>query len=264
MKIEIKGLKVMARHGVLEEEKRNVQPFIFDVIIEAENGDCAVSDDVGETVNYAEVCAAVDGFCRDNSFNLIETLAARTARKIAEEFPLVNRVTVTVHKPQAPVGLPFGDVSVTAEVERVKAVLSIGSSCGDKKAALDGAVAALAASDGIKVLKVSSYVETEPYGGVAKNMFLNCAVLAECLIPARALLKRINEIEAGFGRKRNIRWEDRTLDIDIIFFGSKVIAEEGLCVPHPDYYNRPFVLGPVKEIAPSLVCPLLNKRISDM
>jgi 2-amino-4-hydroxy-6-hydroxymethyldihydropteridine diphosphokinase len=89
-------------------------------------------------------------------------------------------------------------------------------------------------------------------------------VEAECLIPPRALLDEIHKIESEGGRTRTVRWEDRTLDIDIIFFGDKIIAERGLAIPHPDYANRSFVLEPIKEIAPDFVCPVTRKRMSDL
>ncbi len=262
--ITVKGLKVTACHGVLPEEKINPQPFVFDIGMDCDAYSAALSDDVNKTVNYAEVCAEVTAFCKNNSFDLIETLAYKTAFMLAEKFPALSAVQVTVHKPNAPVGLPFDDISVTAEVERNKVILSLGSSTGDKKAALDGAIKALSALDGVKVLKVSDYIETEPYGGVARNKFLNCALTAECLLPPRELLKNIHVIESEFGRVRDKRWGDRTLDIDIIFFGNKIIAEEGLCVPHPDFLNRSFVLVPIKQIAPDFVCPLTRKRMSDL
>lgn len=262
--INIKGLSVTARHGVLPEEKVNAQPFVFDISICCDTSAAALSDDVHDTVNYAEVCQLVTTFCENNSFNLIEKLAYGAAQKIAENFPLVKAVEVTVHKPQAPVGLPFEDISVSARVERNVVILSLGSSEGDRKAMLDGAIKALNAQDGIKLLKISRYIETEPYGGAAKNTFLNCALTAECLLSPRELLEIIHKIESGFGRVRKERWGDRTLDIDIVFFGDKIIAEEGLSVPHPDYQSRPFVINPVKEIAPGFVCPLTRKRMSDL
>lgn len=262
--INIKGLKVTARHGVLSEEKVNPQPFLFDIAIDFDISAAVLSDDVNDTVNYAEVCALVTSFCENNCFNLIEKLAYGAAFEIAEKFPQTAAVTVTVHKPEAPVGLPFNDISVTARVERNTVILSLGSSEGDKKAALDGAIKALDASDGITVKKVSRYIETRPYGGAAKNTFLNCAAAIDCLLSPRALLQKIHETEADFGRVRKERWGDRTLDIDIVFFGGKIISEEGLSVPHPDYLNRPFVINPVKEIAPSFVCPLTHKRMSDL
>lgn len=263
-KVKITGLEVIARHGVLAEEKVNAQPFVFDATIDCDFSAAAVNDDLSLTVNYAEACRALADFCKENCFNLIETLACRSARLLLEKFPVANRAEVTVHKPEAPIGLPFKDVSVTVAAERNKALLSLGSSAGDRKQTLDGALSALDGVDGVKLLKVSKYIETEPYGGAAKNMFLNCAAVAECLISPRQLLDEIHKIEKGFGRVRTVRWGDRTLDIDIVFFGDKVIAEEGLCVPHPDYLNRPFVLVPLKEIAPDFACPKTFKRIADM
>ncbi|MDE7079991.1 MAG: 2-amino-4-hydroxy-6-hydroxymethyldihydropteridine diphosphokinase [Clostridia bacterium] len=154
-------------------------------------------------------------------------------------------------------------VSVSAFVERNKVILSLGSNTGDKKAILDSALKALNALGGVKVLNVSDYIETQPYGGVADGLFLNCAALIDCILPPRALLNEIHRIEAEHGRTREKRWGNRTLDIDIVFFGNKIIAEEGLCVPHSDYNNRAFVLEPVKQIAPDFVCPVSLKRMSD-
>ncbi len=263
MVIEIKGLEVIARHGALAEEKVNAQPFIFDVIIVTEDN-AAQSDDLNDTVNYAEVCELIDGICKNNCFDLIEKLAGETAFSIAERFANAKSVQVTVHKPQAPVGMKFSDISVTAETERNTVYLSLGSSVGDTKVALDGAITALGELRGVKVIKISDYMESQPYGGVARNTFLNCAVCCECLLSPRELLEKLHEIEDRFGRIRQKRWDDRTLDMDIIFFGNKTVVEDGLCIPHPDYQNRSFVLEPLKKIAPSLVCPRLHKRISDM
>lgn len=262
--VKITGLKVVACHGVLPQEKTQPQPFLFDITLLCDNFAAAHSDDIADTVNYAEVCALVTNFCTQNSFNLIETLCHGAANKIMQAYPSVQSAQVVVHKPNAPVGLPFADISVSACVERNTVILSLGSSEGDKKANLNGAISALNSTEGLKVLKVSSYLESEPYGGVAQNAFINCAVLAECILPPRALLQQLHKIEQDFGRVRTRRWADRTLDIDIVFFGNKIIAEEGLCIPHPDYVNRPFVLNPVKEIAPNFVCPLTHKRLADL
>lgn len=262
--IDIKGLKVTACHGVLSQEKLNPQPFVFDISLDCDILTAAKSDDVADTVNYAEVCETVTRFCKDNRFNLIEKLAYGAAFEVAEKYGSVKAAEVTVHKPQAPVGLPFSDISVTARVERNAVVLSLGSSEGDRKATLDGAIKELSILRGVKISRVSDYIATPPYGGTAKNEFLNCAALLECLLSPRELLSEIHAIEADFGRKRGVRWADRTLDIDVVFFGDKVIAEEGLCIPHPDYMNRSFVLEPLKRIIPDFVCPLTHKRISDM
>lgn len=262
--IEIKGIKVSACHGVLESEKSNPQPFVFDVAVDCDISAAAKSDNVNDTVDYARVCEIVSVYCKQNSFNLIERLARGAAFEVIKAFPLIRSVSVTVHKPRAPIPLPFGDVSVTATVGRNTVYLSLGSSEGDRAGALNYALSRLAETDGVEVKKVSSFIETQPYGGVAQNVFLNCAAEISCLLTPGELLENIHRIEAEAGRVRARRWADRTLDIDIIFFGGKVIEEEGLCVPHPDYLNRSFVIGPLKEIAPAFVCPLIHKRISDI
>ncbi len=262
--IEIKGLSFYACHGVLEEEKRNPQPFVFDIRLFFDDEKAKSSDDVADTVNYADVCETVKAVCCENSFNLIEKLADAVCLAVMEGYPRVVKVETTVHKPHAPVSCNFSDISFTCLRERVKVVLSLGSNEGDRKAALDGAIEMLKSSRGIKILKVSDYIETAPYGGIARNTFLNCALVAECLLPPRALLDELHRIEKAFGRERKVRWGDRTLDIDIIFFGNKVIDEEGLCIPHPDYAARPFVLAPIREIASDFVCPRSHKRVADM
>ncbi len=262
--VEIKGLEVTACHGVLGSEKKNPQPFVFDISLDCDTETAAKGDDLSKTVNYAEVCALADSFCRHNSFNLIESLAYGAAFSIAEKFGCIKAAEVVVHKPQAPVGFPFSDVCVKARVERNAVVLSLGSSEGDKAANLNGAVNALSRVRGIKILKVSDFIETKPYGGAAKNTFLNGALTAECLLSPRELLDEIHKTEKQFGRVRKERWGDRTLDIDIVFFGNKIIEEYGLCVPHPDYINRDFVLIPVKQIAGDFVCPLRHKRVFEL
>lgn len=262
--VEIKGVKASACHGVLESEKTNPQLFVFDIAIDCDISGAAKSDDLNKTVDYARVCEIVTDYCKQNSFNLIERLAYGAAYKVITAFPSARAVTVTVHKPQAPIPLPFDDVSVTAAVERNAVVLSLGSSEGDKRATLNFAIDRLSKTEGIEVKKVSSFIETAPYGGVAQNEFLNCAVLIDCLLTPGELLEVIHKIEAEGGRTRTVRWGDRTLDIDIVFFGNKIIEEEGLCVPHPDYLSRDFVITPLKEIIPDFVCPLTHKRVSDI
>ncbi len=261
MTINVKGLEFTACHGALAEEKTSPQPFVVDISLETDN--CA-DDNLINTVNYAEVCSAVKSVVEGESRNLIETLARDCAFSVLDGFEKVKSVTVTVRKPKAPIPMAFSDVSVTFTAERNTVYLSLGSSEGDKKAALDTALSRLIAVRGVKINKVSRYIETEPYGGVAQNSFLNCAAEAEVYLTAHELLGEIHSIEAAGGRARGVRWADRSIDIDIIFFGSEIISRDGLIVPHPDYRARAFVLEPLKEIAPDFVCPIFRKRIGDM
>lgn len=259
--VKIRGLEINARHGVYGFEKSSLQLFVVDADLYTDFYSAAKNDDLSATVNYSEVCNVLIKTVTENTFNLIETLAYACVNALMDGFPLTS-LSLTVYKPEAPMKIKFSNVGVTVAVERERAFLSIGSSVGDKKGYLDKAVKLLGETQGITVKKVSSYIETEPYGGVAENKFLNCAAEISTYLPPLKLLEEIHRIEAECGRERLVRWGDRTLDIDIIFYGQKIIREDTLSVPHPEYAERDFVLVPLKEIAPEFVCPLTFKKIN--
>ncbi len=261
--ILIRGLEVSAKHGVHQFEKTYPQKFIFDADIKLDFSEAAEKDDLSLTVSYSEICSFINEFTLSNTFNLIETLAYGCAQGVLDKFTSVKEISLTVYKPEAPVKQKFSTVGVGVSLSRQTAFLSLGSSLGDKKATLDGAVNSLSSTRGIKVKKVSSYIETEPVGGVAENKFLNCAVEIETYLSPRRLLKAVNKIEAEFLRVRDKRWGDRTLDIDIIFYGDEIIYEDDLVIPHPRYAEREFVLQPLFEIAPDFVCPDSKLRVKN-
>lgn len=251
--IKIRGLEVMASHGVHDFEKKEKHPFIFDADIGTDFFKGAMNDDLEGTVSYSSVCKLITGIAQDNVFNLIEKLAYECAFSLMETFAAINKITLTVWKPEAPMKRRFENVGVTVELERETAYLSLGSSMGDRKGYLGKALKLLNETRGIEVLKVSDYLETQPYGGIAKNVFLNCAAKISTFLTPHQLLDKIHEIENECQRTRTVHWEDRTLDIDIIFFGGKQICDETLTIPHPDYSNRDFVKIPLKQIAPHLI-----------
>ena len=261
--IDIHNLKVVACHGVLEEEKINRQPFCFDVSIEYDFAKAAQLDDLNYTLNYDEIMHAISDFCKDNTFDLIETLCHRAATMLMRKYP-IDSVTVTVKKPQAPVSLPFDNVSVSTTLTRTTALLSLGSNMGDRQAYLDNAIKELENNQDITVQKVSAPFENPPYGGVAQSPFINMAVKISTHLSPYELLEYLHLIESGAQRDRSVHWGDRTLDMDIVFYGDKVIDDDILTIPHADYINRDFVLKPLKEIAPNFVCPLYKKRIKEL
>ena len=254
--IEIRGLEVSACHGVLDFEKTNPQKFVFDVDLKVDFFPVLASDSITSTVNYAEVCALIERVTKRNKFNLIEKLALECAFSVFEKFSAVQGVKLTCRKPEAPVEQKFESVAATVELERVKAYLSLGSSMGNKEKILQKSVRLLNETRGVKVEKLSPFWENEPYGGVAKNKFLNGAACVSTFLPPHVLLDEIHRIENALGRVREKKWDDRTLDIDIIFYGDKTICDERLTVPHPDWINRDFVKIPLKNIAPHLFSKL--------
>ena len=262
-KILIRGLEVTACHGVFAEEKTNPQTFIFDADLYTDFYAAAKGDDLNGTVNYAKACDILVKIATRKSYNLIETLAYDGVYALFDGLN-IKKISFTVYKPQAPITHKFKTVGVTVTAEKERVYLSLGSSMGDRKGYLDTAIKKLSQTRGVKVEKISSYIETEPYGGVAKNGFLNCAVEIETYLTPRQLLEEIHRIESECGRERTLHWGDRTLDIDIIFFGRKVVEECDLHIPHPEYFKRDFVLVPLKEIAPDFVCPVLHKKVKDL
>jgi dihydroneopterin aldolase/2-amino-4-hydroxy-6-hydroxymethyldihydropteridine diphosphokinase len=110
--IVLTGIEVVATHGVLAAEKTKPQPFIVDVSIGFDLSLPGESDDLSDTIDYGKVAEEVHDFVRDHSFNLIEKLAVEIADMIIEDSRVAD-VSVTVHKPEAPIAVPFSDVLVT-------------------------------------------------------------------------------------------------------------------------------------------------------
>jgi dihydroneopterin aldolase len=115
--ITLTGLRVQAFHGVLEHERRTGQEFLIDVTVWLDLEAAAKSDDLALTVHYGELAEEVVAAAEVEPVDLIETLAERIARVALQHRP-VQRVRVTVHKPGAPITVPFADVSVTIERSR--------------------------------------------------------------------------------------------------------------------------------------------------
>ncbi len=261
--IKIRGLEVTAKHGVFAEEKVNPQLFVFDADLTTDFYNAAKYDDLNLTANYAQACEVITETTTKNTFNLIETLAYTCAYALLDAFD-ISVAEVTVYKPQAPVNCKFKTLGVTAKAERERVLLSLGSSLGDRAGYLNSAIKKLGEIRGVKVKKISSFLETEPVGGAAENKFINCAAEIETYLTPLQLLWEIHRIESECGRERKMRWGDRRLDIDIIFFGSRVMATQELVIPHPQYRKRAFVLASLNEIAPDFVCPLCREKISDL
>ena len=262
--ISLRDIEVYAYHGVMEEEKWRGQYFYIDVDMRCDISKAGRTDDLEETINYAEVTEDIVSFMKDNRFDLIESCAEGLARMLLSKHAKIHSLRLTVKKPHAPIPHRFGNASVTVERGRHTAFLALGSNMGDKRAFLDGAVGALEASSDVRVLKVSSFIETEPYGGVEQDDFLNGAVMIETILDPFALLDLCHKIEQAADRKREVRWGPRTLDVDILLYDDLILRHEDLIIPHADMANRDFVLGPMAEIAPGWVHPVYHLTMQEM
>ena len=140
----------------------------------------------------------------------------------------------------------------------VDAVLAFGANLGDREGSIRAALAALP-QHGVTVTTVSTLIESvavKPDGeDDSAPRYLNGVALVQTLLPPRALLRVVQSIEAELGRVRAERWGDRTLDIDIITYGTLELDTEALMIPHPRAAERFFVLAPWLEVAPDAVLP---------
>ncbi|MCA9286073.1 MAG: 2-amino-4-hydroxy-6-hydroxymethyldihydropteridine diphosphokinase [Phycisphaerales bacterium] len=145
----------------------------------------------------------------------------------------------------------------------VVCAVALGSNLGDRHEHLSAALAALGSAAGVTVERVSRFWETEPVGPPGQGRYLNAAVVLTTTLSARTLLDLLQRIERDRGRDRSdgVRNGPRTLDLDLLLYGQQTIREPGLEVPHPRMLERPFVLGPLAEVAPDLVHPTTGKRV---
>ncbi len=110
--VTLAGISAVGHHGVFEHERRDGQTFVVDVDLRISTATAAASDDLADTVDYGQVAADIVAVIQGEPRNLIETVAQQIADACLA-YPLVQQVHVTLHKPQAPVGVPFGDVRVS-------------------------------------------------------------------------------------------------------------------------------------------------------
>ncbi len=143
----------------------------------------------------------------------------------------------------------------------MKAVIALGSNLGNPTENLDLALALL--REATEVKKVSSYYITRPVGYEEQPDFVNAVCIIETELPAMELLNMLHGIEKAMGRERTIKWGPRTLDLDIVQYGSMLSSADELTLPHPRAHERKFVLEPWHEIEPDGIL-LTHGKIADL
>lgn len=144
------------------------------------------------------------------------------------------------------------------------AVIGVGSNIGDRRANIARALALLAGTEGVAVLRTASIIETTPVDFLAQPNFLNTLVLVDTDKSPEALLACLHEIEYKLGRKRNIPKGPRTMDLDIILYDNIVITGSELTIPHKERLNRTFVLGQLAELVPDMKDPETGRTYKEM
>ena len=274
--ILIRGLAAQGIHGVLPAEKLAAQPFVVDVELDVDLSVSADSDDLADTVSYAEVADDVVAVIETTSVDLIEHLADRIVAACLRR-DAVESATVTLHKPRAPLLVTFDDVAVRMRRGRQRlATVALGGNLGGTEqvlATLSSAVQALAELPATHLLAVSQLVEsdalpTQEDSASPQPDYLNAVALLRTDLHPRTLLRHLHEIEHDHQRVRAARWGARTLDLDLIEVaepGARGAAPLGaparrgpswrrdsgpVLLPHPRAFERPFVMWPWFTIDP--------------
>lgn len=263
-RITLTGLRARGRHGVLPAERELGQEFSADVVLHLDTREAAEGDDLTATVNYADVAQDAVDVLSGPPADLVETVAARIAER-ALRHPRVVAVDVTVHKPQAPIPVPFADVTV--HVHRAKeagdggardVVVALGANLGDARATLAAALTALDRHPRVAVAAVSPLLRSTAVvrpGAPPQPDYLNAVAVLRTDLPLRELLALCQGIELGHGRVRTERWDARPLDLDLVAAGSLTWQDADLTLPHPRAHERGFVLAPWARVVPDAVLP---------
>lgn len=262
--IIIQDLSIYAKHGVYKEENILGQQFLVSVYIDLDLSRAGQTDNLEHTIDYGAVCHFVKEYMQSHTFKLIESVAEHLAEELLLKYGQIEKIRIKVKKPWAPIGLPIKNVSVSVDRTRHYVYLSLGSNLGDRQAYIHQGIAELDALESCKVCGQSDIIETEPYGDVVQDPFLNCVVQIETVLSPRQLLEKLHEIEAHANRTREIHWGPRTLDLDILFYDHITVNTPELTIPHADLHNRAFVLGPLCEIAPWYQHPLLHQTVRQL
>ena len=144
--------------------------------------------------------------------------------------------------------------------------LSLGSNKGDRIGYVQQATSLLGACENISIIRTSAFYETEPWNMASDTWFVNAVVEIKTTLSPHELLNECRRIETQLGRKpvSESNYEDRTIDIDILFYGNEIIQDADLTIPHKYLHLRAFTLVPLLELIPDFIHPVLHKSIIDL
>jgi len=263
-KLIINDLEVFAFHGVHEEEKKLGQKFVVSMEIWFDMCKAAATDRIEDTLHYGRICRKIDAFLKERSCDLIETVTAGLCEYILLEYPLADRLKVCLKKPWAPIHLPLDYVAVEMERARHLVYIALGSNLGEREKNLRSALRILNDNPRCRIVRESSFIETDPVGYDDQGKFINAVAEMETLCSPDELMELLLETETMLKRERTVRWGPRTIDLDILLYDDLVVPGSFVTIPHPRMTERLFVMEPLCELAPYMIHPIYRKTMNDI
>ena len=263
-KIIINNLQCFANHGVLKEENQLGQKFLVSMVLFTNTKTAGTTDDLSHSINYATVCEEVTTFMKEKTFQLIETVAEQLAQQLLLQYPILDKIQITIKKPWAPIHLPLDTVAVEITRQWHTAYLGIGSNLGDKIQNIEEALSFFEQHPLCKSLTISKLYTTKPYGEKDQDDFVNGVFSMQTLLSPEELLDCISALEKQLKRQRLKHWGPRTIDVDILFYDDLLLSTKELNIPHIESHKRDFVLVPLCDLNPYLIHPLFKKTIYEL
>lgn len=202
-KIEIKELEVFANHGVYPEENVLGQKFVISATLFTRTRLAGLTDELSASINYGEVSHMITDFTRKHTYKLLESLAENLAEMLLCSLSGLEKITLKIEKPWAPVALPLKTVSVEITRKWHTAYIAFGSNMGDKKMYIDNGIRGLAETKGCRIEAISDYLITEPYGVTDQDEFLNGVLKMRTLLTPGELLVLTASVRTG-GKQGNV------------------------------------------------------------
>lgn len=265
-RIQIKDLLLRTIVGINEEERRNQQDVLINIVLHADTRTAGATDSIEDAVNYRTITKRVIALVENSRFYLVERMAAEITT-ICLEDPRVERAIIRVEKPGA---LRFAR-SVGVEIERAQADLkrgnrvyiSLGSNIEPERNLLE-AVRRLARH--CRLLAVSPVYETQPVGMTEQSNFLNAAVLVETDLTASDLKRQVLQVvEQELGRVRTANKNaPRTIDLDISLFNNEVLELGQRSIPDPEILEFAHIARPLADLAPEYLHPETGRSLRDI
>ena len=195
----------------------------------------------------AEVERRLPGTLAADTIALVRGASVLRVHDVAE-----NRAALAVFAALKAAAAPSSEAERKND-SRARVVLALGGNVGDKVKSLRRALRALTSEPGIELTAVSRFYRTPPWGKTDQDWFVNACALGRTRLEPEALLERVKALEVKLGRAPAERWGPRVIDIDLVAYDEVTLKSERLTLPHPELFNRAFVLVPLAEIAPDLV-----------